>query len=101
MQRSELLRRAAILERAAELCEQNWAKLDSNGVRVTIGPGECWCAWTAIGYAAGPGGLPDEWRGDVFYNIVHWNDAQPGPEPVVAHLRASARRYREAAACAR
>lgn len=99
MQRREALRRAAILERAAERIEVfGWFRLGREDLPTYYSrvDHECECAWTAIDFAA-DNDVPAQWR-QRMDQITKWNDAQPGPEPVVAHLRASARRYREAAA---
>lgn len=98
--RREYLRRARILEKAADRIESNgWLRGDGSGNEVWYGEVPTSdCAYTGIWRAAGggPKGVPGRWR-RMYHAIVTWNDAQPGPEPVVAHLRASAAKYRAAA----
>lgn len=92
---------SAVLRRAADLCALGWFAIASDGQRVaacaTGYEGKRHCALTAIldasngarCYEAAEERLAQHL--DIHTeDIARWNDSQPGPEPVIAALRAAA-----------
>jgi hypothetical protein len=97
---------AKVLNDAADLIERKgWTRgtraRDARGTPVRYWSTEAtqWCAMGAVENFAGSWGLALDALNAVRRHvaippsvpIATWNDAQPGPEPVVAALRAAAR----------